>query len=193
VAAATAVLIAAAAFAGGSLTTAVAGAPKALSANQVKKIADKEIKKKAKTLSVAHAGTSDFATSAGSAATATKVGSSSVSTFSAQLAPNAAPVTLATFGPMTLQGSCPAGVTTLTALASPNGGAIRFTWINNAGTTGHSGAASLSTLTVNDTTTTSGSGQLEYAPTTTGPAASMSFSWRTDNGACQFLGSSVSG
>lgn len=191
--AAVVLLVAGAAFAGGSLTATEAGASSALTTKKVKKIADKEIAKKAAGLSVAHAGTADFSTAAGTAATAAKVGSSNVVTFSAQVVPNGAPVSLATFGPMTLQGSCPAGVTTMTATASPAGGAIRYTWINNVGTTGHGGNTSLTTLVVNDTTSSSGSGQLEYAPTTSGPAASMSFSWRTDGGNCQFLGSSVSG
>jgi hypothetical protein len=190
-----AVLIAGTAFAGGSLTAADAGAPKAITRAQVKKIAkkvaDKEISKQAPNLSVGHAGSADFATSAGVAASAAKLGTSTVKTFSAQVLASGTPVVLMTVGPLTLTGSCTAGVPVLDA-ASSAGGQLRFSYIDSAGGVGHSGSNNLVTITVN--ATPSGTGSFDY---TTGPGAGSatdaSYSWRNDNGNCQFLGSYVTG
>ena len=194
-AAGVAVLIAGSAFALGSLHAADAGSPRAATPAQVKKIAkkvaDKEISKSAPTLSVGHAASSDFATSSGVAATAAKLGTSTIKTFSAQVLNGGAPVVLMTSGPLTVTASCPAGVPTLVASSSA-GGQIRFGYIDNAGTTGHSGSNNLVSLTLNGAT--SGTGSFDY---TTGPSAGSatdaSYSWRNDNGDCQFLGSFVTG
>ena len=187
-AAAAVVLIAGAAFAGGSLTSADAGSAP-LSTKQVKKIADKEIKKKAKTLSVAHAGSADFATSAGQAA---KVGSSTVRTFAFQVANGGPATTAVTVGAFSLVATCPGGSPTMDA-TSTAGGQMRYMYINGAGTTGHGGSSALGDVVVNDPAST-GTGSLDYTTSATaGGATDVSYSWRSDNGSCQFLGSYVTG
>lgn len=191
--AAVTVLVAGAAFAGGTLTGgASADSPRAISAKQVKKIVTKQIKKQAPSLSVAHAGSADFATSAGQAASAAKVGSSTVKTFAFQVA-NGGPATAAlTLGSFSLVATCPGGSPTLDATSSA-GGQMRYLYINASGTTGHGGSAALTDVVVNDPAST-GTGSLDYTTgSTAGNATSVSYSWRSDSGACQFLGSYVTG
>jgi hypothetical protein len=195
-AAAATVLIAGAAFTAGSLSTADAGAPAALSKAQVKKIASKqakkEIKKAAPTLSVGFAKTAGSATTAGTAAVAGKVGTTSLKTFGADVATGGSAV-LASINGVTLTGTCPAGAPTLTA-TSP-AGRMRVQYTNGSNVTSTDGSSNWTTGVVNDTADNLGSGFLSYTPGTgNGTGTNAFYGWRSPAaGTCSFFGSMIGG
>jgi hypothetical protein len=177
--AAAAVLVGGLGFAAGSLNTADAKpSGGAVTKGQVKKIAKKAaakaIRNAAPNLSVGHATT---ATNAANAANAEKVGGQARRAAGVRMLPNAQPVTLADVAGVRIVGSCPSGLSDLTATV-PAGGKTMSMNVSDEVLTTDTGAV------VPLTAGYEGVGMFTYLPAGGGPSVNGSYYWSGDASDC---------
>ncbi len=191
------------ALAGPSQKAASPGLSKAQVKKIAKKVANKQIKKKAPKLSVKHADSADSATTAASAATAGsavsaqfaasagKIGDLEVKKFSKQVVNNGAEIALLSVAGFTIKATCPAEIPNMNG--SADGGKLRFQSISAGDTIDQNGTSNLSlaglTLTSGQDL---GSGYAEYS-NAAGAVVSVWYGWRSDGGTCFFFGNAIGG
>ncbi len=186
-----------------------------------KRMANKQIKKKAANLSVKHAKSADTASTAASAQTAIsaitagsavtagsagtagsaasalfaanagKISDLEVKKFSKQVVTGGAAVELVNVAGFLVTATCPAGIPTINGAA--DGGKLRFQSISTGDTIDENGSSNLSAVGLTMTSGQDlGTGYAEYT-SPTDQVASVWYGWREDGGTCFLFGNAIGG